>query len=277
MITICNEEYQEKYNITNGCWCCGTKELTEDIKEVQFVPGSMSKTITLCKKCRNELLNVLKEHDGAMNDISENIETKENTSNDESIEDTDDYSHSDMERIPGELSEEEDWPIDTIVDDDFDVEAWVNSLNESNQKEKYDTELSDIENNGELLEEENWPIGLVIDEEPDFDVEAWVNSLIEQNEKEKADTELSSIMSNAVEKVLNPEIPETVAGQKLPMLTVARINPVIFMCKNCEMDYDDEDVEFAKETGDCPYCNVDLTEEYDPDAMLVGKSSLHRL
>jgi len=264
MITICNEEYQEKYNITNGCWCCGTKELTEDIKEVQFVPGSMSKTITLCKKCRNELLNVLKEHDDVEITESITVETKEDESVSVSNMETSDFKEeNDSEVIETEKN---------IYAKEMNANIDVSKVIESYKSEPNDVPIEELVN--KILESnENFePIF-----EPEFDVETWVNSLIEENETEKDDIELSHIVSNAVEKVLNPSIPETIAGQKLHMLTATHINPVVYMCKNCEMEFDKDDLNLAQIEGKCAYCGTDLTQEYDPNHMRVGKSSLKML
>lgn len=63
MIKLIEEETQKRYNFTNGCINCGTRDLKNDIKIIKITPkfGGNGLEITLCNKCREKLFELLKQ------------------------------------------------------------------------------------------------------------------------------------------------------------------------------------------------------------------------
>lgn len=59
MIEIKKEYSQDAFNLTNGCVSCATRDMAADIKELSIGYGGRNSVLTLCRKCRMELMNVL--------------------------------------------------------------------------------------------------------------------------------------------------------------------------------------------------------------------------
>ena len=61
MIKIIEEEKQKLFNITSGCASCGENKIKNNIKIIKVTPkyGGVGAEITLCKKCREELKELL--------------------------------------------------------------------------------------------------------------------------------------------------------------------------------------------------------------------------
>lgn len=57
MIQILEEITQKEYNFSNGCDNCGSRDLSDDIKNIGISPKYKGRGImlTLCARCREEM------------------------------------------------------------------------------------------------------------------------------------------------------------------------------------------------------------------------------